>query len=110
MEQQTDIFKKLMFSLIKKAKAHFERELKKAGVEITPLQYAILVHTGDSTTLQELSEKLDNKPPTLIPAIDQLEKDGYIKKEPDTEDRRKVNIEVTKKGKDTLKKMPAGNK
>ncbi len=110
MEEQTDLFKKLMFRLIKKAKAHFEQELKKARVNITPLQYAILVRLGkEGITLNELSQHLANKPPTLIPAITHLESEGFIKKDQDALDRRKVKIVITAAGKGVLKKVPLTN-
>lgn len=110
MEQQTETLRKLIFCLLKKSHVHLGHELKKVNAGITPMQYAILIHLDKKEfTLNELSHHLANKPPTLIPAIDYLEQSGYIKREQDTEDRRKVNLIITAKGKEVLKKVPSGH-
>ncbi len=107
MQEQTETFKKLLCSLIKRAKAHMEQELERAGLHITPLQYAILAHMSKpGMTLGELSRELANKAPTLIPALEPLEREGYVQKRQDADDGRKIELTITPKGKGVLKKLP----
>ena len=47
---------------------------------------------------RELAGRLSVTPGTLVPLLDRLEEAGYLKRVPDTEDRRLTWLELTSKG------------
>src|SRR5581483_8844869 len=54
----------------------------------------------------ELSEKLFLSSATLVPVIDLLEKNGYVKRGQDAHDRRRNPLILTAKGEKVLKAAP----
>jgi DNA-binding MarR family transcriptional regulator len=54
---------------------------------------------------KELSELVDLKTGTLTPIIQKLEAIDYIFKNKNKDDKRRVNIEITKKGRDLRNKI-----
>jgi DNA-binding MarR family transcriptional regulator len=54
---------------------------------------------------KRLSDIIDLKTGTLTPMIQKLEEIGYIKKEKNTNDFRKVDVILTKKGKELQKQI-----
>jgi DNA-binding MarR family transcriptional regulator len=103
--------KKLLFSVIKLAKKDMEKRFRRAGVEISHLQYYVLVKLlPGSQTLKDVSKQLEVRPPSLIPVIDALEQGGYLKRQADLKDRRKTQLFITKSGIKLLKKVPNDEK
>lgn len=82
-------------------KKRFQRKLKAHKVAITIGQMSILniLLATDGITMQEISSKncRDNSATTRI--IDILERDGYVKRKKDPNDRRAFLIQLTSKGK-----------
>src|ERR687889_2348147 len=77
----------------------FDQELRK-NVGITFSQWKIiitLVNNDDSLTQKEIADKLGLEGPTLIPIIDKLEKDGFVIRKVDNNDRRNNRIFLTEK-------------
>ena len=62
----------------------------------------ILVNNDDGLTQKEIADKLGLEGPTLIPIIDKLEKDGFVKRIVDKNDRRNNRIFLTKKQLDSI--------
>ncbi len=60
-----------------------------------------LEHFGYSN-LVELSNYLGHSHPSVLRRLDAIEKDGYVERTPDPNDRRVKQIRLTKKGKDLL--------
>ena len=56
-------------------------------------------------TQKEIAEKLGLEGPTIIPIIDKLEKDGFVKRIVDTKDRRNNQIYLTEKTTSSLDSM-----
>jgi MarR family transcriptional regulator for hemolysin len=82
----------------------FDQELRK-NVGITFSQWKIiitLVNNDDSLTQKEIAEKLALEGPTLIPIIDKLERDGFVVRKVDDNDRRNNQILLTDKTKNNL--------
>ena len=48
--------------------------------------------------LSDLAQFMEVSAPTITGLIDRLENSGYVKRIPDTEDRRAINVKLTKKG------------
>lgn len=51
----------------------------------------------DGLTQKELADRIGVEGPTLIPMIDKMEKDGYLRREVDPYDRRNNKIKRTEK-------------
>ena len=59
------------------------------------------------TRLTDLSNKLGVAAPTITGIVDRLEKAGYVKRIPDKEDRRVINVDLTEKGIKLAKQLRA---
>lgn len=57
-----------------------------------------LVGTYEGLSLNELVDKAYRTKPTMSLLVNKLEKQGFIRKEKDYEDRRRTNLFLTKKG------------
>jgi MarR family transcriptional regulator, transcriptional regulator for hemolysin len=77
----------------------FDQELRK-NFGITFGQWKIiitLVNNDDGLTQKEIADKLGLEGPTIIPIIDKLEKDGFVIRKVDKNDRRNNQIFLTEK-------------
>ena len=72
---------------------------------ITAPQLIMLLTIYEKGTCKgiDLSKELRISAPTVTGMIDRLSKAGYLKRIPDSSDRRVINIQLTKKGIDTVK-------
>jgi MarR family transcriptional regulator, organic hydroperoxide resistance regulator len=70
------------------------------GVKLTAHQGSVLDHLDqeDSITMQELAMHLGVTPSTMSITIDRLSKLGYVKREKDKADSRRVNLFLTAHG------------
>ncbi len=70
---------------------------KNVGVTISQLRVvAILIQYPDSTQ-KEIADKVGVEGATLVPVIDKMERDGLLKRKPDSKDRRVNRIYLTQK-------------
>jgi MarR family transcriptional regulator for hemolysin len=85
----------------------FDQELRK-NFGITFGQWKIIItlsNNNDVLTQKEIAEKLGLESPTIIPIIDKLEKDGFVTRKPDKNDRRNNRIFLTEKATSSLDSM-----
>jgi DNA-binding MarR family transcriptional regulator len=77
----------------------FNEKLSKHN--ITRVQWIALYFLGDSEYVNqtELAEKMDKKKSTVVRLIDRMEKEGYVSRKKDIEDRRVTYICLTPFGK-----------
>jgi DNA-binding MarR family transcriptional regulator len=76
-----------------------EEYLNSREVEISGLQLGIMrALLGQSHTISELSRKFMLDPSTLVPVIDALEAKGMVVRGRDPNDRRRVPLSVTERG------------
>lgn len=77
----------------------FNEKLSKHN--ITRVQWIALYFLGDSEYVNqtELAEKMDKKKSTVVRLIDRMEKEGYVSRKKDIEDRRVTYICLTTFGK-----------
>jgi len=85
-----------------------ERNARKAGLE--PQQYqALLAIKGleplECATIGVLAERLQIQHHSAVELMDRLEKRGMIRRHRNQSDRRKVLVELTKRGETKLKKV-----
>ncbi|MEW5894644.1 MAG: MarR family transcriptional regulator [Candidatus Omnitrophota bacterium] len=76
-------------------------------MSMTPAQIFILmlVQEKGHCCLSDIGRELSIAPPTATGIIDRLERDNYIKRVHSQEDRRVVNVCLTKKGSTYLEQM-----
>jgi DNA-binding MarR family transcriptional regulator len=94
----------------KKIADNFNEKLKNEG--ITRVQWIALFYLGkyDSLNQYELGKKMKTKSSTVVRLVDRMEKQGYIIRKKDSEDRRLTFVELTPKGRDMREKLiPLGN-
>ena len=88
----------VVYSTSKAFQKAFDLELRnKIGITITQSKviFALYMHSGP--TQRELADKIGVESPTLVPIIDKMEEDGYVKRKPDPQDRRIKRIYTTSK-------------
>jgi DNA-binding MarR family transcriptional regulator len=96
-----------LFGLAKRVRRDVESRLGSTGQGVTILQFAIMCNLqSGSQTLNELARRLMIKPPSLVAAVDTLERAGYLRRSPDPTDRRRTPLRITAKGETLLKDMP----
>ena len=64
----------------------------------TQLLTVIALYEQSPCRLSELTARLNIAAPTTTGIIDRLKNRGYVKRVPDTQDRRVVNVSLTEKG------------
>lgn len=70
---------------------------KKTGITLTQAKVIFVLDRHDGITQRELAEKIGIEAPTLVPIIDKMEKEEYVTRKDDTDDRRIKRIFATKK-------------
>lgn len=77
----------------------FNRLLRQYDIEINSAQGRIMfvLWRNEKISIKELSEKTSLKKSTMTGMLDRLEENGYIKRIPSKEDRRKIIIKRTEK-------------
>ena len=95
--------KRIIFGLVKKVRLDAEKRFMKKNIGVTRLQYIIL-HILQTTpmTLKALADRMEMKPPSLVPAMNALVKAKLIHKRQDTGDKRKSILSLSDLG---LKKI-----
>ena len=108
--QTFDLEKSIGFVINRTGKAlvyAFDQELRKS-FGITFGQWKIIItlaNNNDGLTQKEIAEKLGLEGPTIIPIIDKLEKDGFVIRIADKNDRRNNRIFLTKKTNESIDSM-----
>lgn len=77
---------------------------------LTPLQYLLLLHIKgfpgrESATVGELAERLQAQPHGVVALISRCEEAGLVLRTPGEQDRRQVNISLTKNGDKKLQRL-----
>ena len=85
----------------------FRVVLEEVGIEIGPHHMMIMRRINESGTLSstEIGETLSIAKSQMTHSIDRLIKLGMVEREHSREDRRKVNISITNKGRTTLERV-----
>jgi MarR family transcriptional regulator for hemolysin len=85
----------------------FDQELRnKVGITFGQWKIIIiLANNNEGLTQKEIAEKLGLESPTIIPIIDKLEKDGFVIRIADKNDRRNNRIFLTEKTNNSIDSM-----
>jgi DNA-binding MarR family transcriptional regulator len=78
---------------------YYERHLTPLG--ITPSQFYVLSYLWekDEAKFKDLAKSVNIEGPTLTGILDRLERNGFISRKDDLEDRRSIVISLTEKAK-----------
>jgi MarR family transcriptional regulator for hemolysin len=88
----------VVYNASKTIQKAFDLELRnKIGITITQSKVIFALYMTSSPTQRELADKIGVESPTLVPIIDKMEDDGYVKRKPDPQDRRIKRIYTTPK-------------
>lgn len=85
----------------------FKVVLQQFGTDIALHHLMIMNELKESGTLcsSEIGDAISIAKPQMTNSIDKLIGMGMVEREPDTRDRRKINIKLTQKGRDTVEQL-----
>ncbi len=72
--------------------------VSREGVTVCHWYYLRILSEHDGLTQRELSDKVGVHPNTAVPALDNMEKHGLVKRVRDANDRRRMSVHLTPKG------------
>jgi DNA-binding MarR family transcriptional regulator len=75
------------------------------GVTLGMWYYLRALWAEDGLTQRELSQRIGTMEPTTLGAIQTMERSGLVKRVRSKDDRRKVHIHLTKKGRDLERRL-----
>ena len=75
----------------------FNNELSGTGITLRQAQVLYCLKSRGELAQNELAAQLQIEPPTIARVLDRMERDGWIKRLPSPQDRRKKIIHPTKK-------------
>ncbi len=75
------------------------------GVTLGQWYFLRVLWEEDGLTQRELSQRVGMMEPTTVTALNGMEKRGYVRRVRNTEDRRKVNVFLTRKGRSLRNKL-----
>ncbi len=88
----------IVYSASKMMQKAFDLELRnKIGINLAQSKVIFTLYMQSGPTQREIADRIGVESPTLVPIIDKLEEDGYVKRKPDAQDRRIKRIYVTPK-------------
>ena len=100
---------RMMMHLLWKASSQaMDQWLQEQGIDITRLQMGVLrmlEHHGPQT-ISNLSRKFGLDASTLVPTVDALERKGWVIRQRDPNDRRRVPLILTEAGKAMMDSIP----
>lgn len=104
MEQLNNIIFYTMDKSIRTYRQYAQRQLKNAGYPITIDQWLVIktIMENPSIRQQELGERIFKDNASVTRIIDLLVKGRYLKRKNNSEDRRRVDLEVTERGEKTI--------
>lgn len=97
----------LTMTMAKFWRQSMEQRMQAEGLELSWLQQGVLrmlLH-GGATTISDLSRMFMCDPSTLVPSIDGLERKGFVIRERDPNDRRRVPVSLTDAGKSLINRI-----
>lgn len=99
-EKLTDIFTQLQRGFV----LHLSKELTRGQVSFAQyLLLSILDQIAEPLTMTKIAERMRHTTAAATGLVDRLEKLGYIRRNSTPEDRRKVLVSITTKGKELVK-------
>ena len=95
-------------SLVNKAKQHLKKPLQQANLTLTQWLVLKIIYLGRADTPTSISKTIDADPTTITRHLDSLEERGLIDRIHDKNDRRVIQLIITKKGISVAKSIYRG--
>lgn len=86
------------FSVAKALRAHANTTLREQGFTLARGKLLSILERNGPTRVSVLAQKLDITARSVTEAVDALERDGLVSREPDPGDRRAVLVTLTEQG------------
>lgn len=97
----------LVTILAKTALRALEQRLNAIDASVSGLQFGIMQALSfEEQTISELSQSFMLDPSTFVPAVDALERKGFVKRGTDPSDRRRIPLSLTKRGVQFVAEIP----
>ena len=99
MPLEYDFENSIGFWLISSAQAYqraVNDELAPQGITYRQCQVLCLLSLMGPSSQADLAQRMEIEPPTLVGILDRMERDGWIRREASTDDRRRKMIHATK--------------
>jgi len=71
---------------------YFEQQADQLGMTLTHAKVLVFLSRNEGTTQARLAELCDTDPMTLVRVLDRMEKDGWLERRPDPNDRRAYRL------------------
>ena len=97
----------LMRQILNLATAEIDKALEPAGLTNAQWVPLIKLHMGQASTVAELARECKLDAGAMTRTLDRLEAKGLVERVRSSEDRRVVNLELTREGRDAAKEIPA---
>ena len=81
------------------------RDLTAAGLPDLSVYDALWTLYKQPLRVNQLADEVVLSPTAMSRFVDRLERDGYVRREPDPEDRRALQVTITDDGRKLLKRM-----
>ena len=96
----------IVYSASRAFQKAFDLELRnKIGITLTQSKVIFALYMFSGLTQRELADKIGVETPSLVPIIDKMEEEGYLKRKLDSKDRRLKRIYTTPKTDDLWDSM-----
>ncbi|QJC53633.1 MarR family transcriptional regulator [Paenibacillus albicereus] len=102
MEAEVSRFHAAVQAFIQSIELSLPELLKECGLTRTQLFALYMVKVKGPCKLALIADKMEVKPSAVTVMMDRLEAGGWVKRKPDTVDRRAVFVEITEEGLRTL--------
>jgi DNA-binding MarR family transcriptional regulator len=105
VRQQAGLFR-VMVGMIAKSMGTFQsQKLAEQGIELSHLQVGMLriLHYENQKTISDLGKFLNLDPSTIVASVDGLERKGFVERQRDPNDRRRVLVVIKDPARDILK-------
>jgi len=84
-----------------------QTSLSRMGYSSGMWHYLRVLSEGDGITQRELSQKAETVEPTVMKQLERMERSGFITRQRDEVDRRKIRIFLTQAGRDLFAALSA---
>jgi DNA-binding MarR family transcriptional regulator len=97
----------LMRQILNLATAEIDKALEPAGLTNAQWVPLIKLHMGHASTVAELARECKLDGGAMTRTLDRLEAKGLVARVRSSEDRRVVNLELTREGREAARQIPA---
>lgn len=106
LEDDLEILKEL-FMVLRLTNKYYSRLCKRFNISEVQFQVLYLLHASseNSIKMSTLGDRLDMARSGVTILVDRMALAGLVKRRPDPEDRRIINITMTEKGKEVMKEI-----